>query len=178
MYAIPMGQEVTTTAMQLAGAISAIANNGDLVRPRIVKYVVDAGGKVVKEPEPRMFTKVISAETSEKMRSILKGVVDVGTGKKAKGIAEGLGVKNARYVNSPTFVIIKEYKAKLPLYHFDLYRLEHHSSLDDMNYEEYFYGDGVTVIEWADKIRALLPKKYTEVRFSITGEDKRKINIL
>jgi len=104
---------------------------------------------------------------------------DLGAGKTVftKGIAKGLGVKNSRYVNSPTFVIIKEYKGKLPLYHFDLYRLDHYSSFDAMNYDEYFYGVGVTVIEWADKISKLLPKKYWEVDLKVAGETKRKIGI-
>jgi tRNA threonylcarbamoyladenosine biosynthesis protein TsaE len=104
---------------------------------------------------------------------------DLGAGKTVftKGIARGLGVRNARYVNSPTFVIIKEYKGRCPLYHFDLYRLDGHSGFDDMNYEEYFYGDGVTVIEWADKILELLPKKHIEVRLSAVDENKRKIEI-
>lgn len=115
-----------------------------------------------------------------KKGSVVALVGDLGSGKTVftKGIAEGLGVKNARYVNSPTFVIIKEYKGQLPLYHFDLYRLDYRTSLDEMNCEEYFYGDGVTVIEWADKMRKLLPKKYIEVRFSIAGEYSRKIEIL
>lgn len=105
---------------------------------------------------------------------------DLGSGKTilTKGIAKGLGVANAKYVNSPTFVIIKEYKGKLPLYHFDLYRLNKSSLIDAENFEEYFYGDGVTIIEWADKIRRLLPKRYLEVKLKVTGEDKRKINIL
>ena len=94
-----------------------------------------------------------------------------------KGIAEGLGVKDPRYVNSPTFVIIKEYAGRLPLYHFDLYRLEGSSIIDSESYEEYFYGNGVTVIEWADKIRELLPKKYWEVDLKVAGENKRKIQI-
>jgi len=104
---------------------------------------------------------------------------DLGSGKTVftKGVAEGLGVKNSRYVNSPTFVIIKEYKGKLPLYHFDLYRLDHPGMLDAENFEEYFYGDGVTVVEWADKIKGLLPKKRWEIRMSVAGEDKRKIDI-
>jgi len=104
---------------------------------------------------------------------------DLGAGKTVltKGIAKGLGVKDARYVNSPTFVIIKEYKGKLPLYHFDLYRLNKSSVIDAENFEEYFYGDGVSVIEWADKIRKLLPKKYIEIKLSVTGEEKRKIEI-
>ena len=106
-------------------------------------------------------------------------VGDLGSGKTVftKGIARGLGVKNARYVNSPTFVIIKEYKGKLPLYHFDLYRLDHPGMLDAENFEEYFYGEGVSVVEWADKIKGLLPKKRWEIRMSVIGEDKRKINI-
>ena len=104
---------------------------------------------------------------------------DLGAGKTvfAKGIAKGLGVRNARYVNSPTFVIIKEYEGRFPLYHFDLYRLSRHSGFDDMNYEEYFYGDGVTVIEWADKIRELLPDRYWEVSLKAADEKKRDIKI-
>ena len=106
-------------------------------------------------------------------------VGDLGAGKTVltKGIAKGLGVKDARYVNSPTFVIIKEYKGKIPLYHFDLYRLNTSSVIDAENFEEYFYGDGVTVIEWADKIRAMLPPGYIEVRLTVVGENKRKIEI-
>ena len=104
---------------------------------------------------------------------------DLGSGKTVltKGLAKGLGVKNSRYVNSPTFVIIKEYKGKLPLYHFDLYRLDHPGSLHAENFEEYFYGDGVTVVEWADKINGLLPKNRWEIHMSVAGEGERKIDI-
>ncbi len=106
-------------------------------------------------------------------------VGDLGAGKTVltKGIAKGLGVKDSRYVNSPTFVIIKEYKGKIPLYHFDLYRLNKSSVIDGENFEEYFYGDGVTVIEWADKIRKLLPKEHVEVKLKALGESRRKIEI-
>ncbi|MDD5421866.1 MAG: tRNA (adenosine(37)-N6)-threonylcarbamoyltransferase complex ATPase subunit type 1 TsaE [Candidatus Omnitrophica bacterium] len=104
---------------------------------------------------------------------------DLGAGKTVltKGIAKGLKVKDVRYVNSPTFVIIKEYKGRLSLYHFDLYRLDGSSIIDAESYEEYFYGSGVTVIEWADKIEGLLPKKYVKVKLSVLGEEKRKIEI-
>ena len=84
MYAIPMGQEVTTTAMQLACAISVIADNGYIVKPRIVKQIIDDKGGVVKEFPPVVRRKVISPQTAAKMRSILMGVVVSGTGKKAK----------------------------------------------------------------------------------------------
>ncbi len=126
-------------------------------------------------------TMALGAKFAKKLKKgdCIALIGDLGSGKTVftKGIAKGLGVKNARYVNSPTFVIIKEYKGKLPLYHFDLYRLDHHTSFDDMNYEEYFYGDGITVIEWADKIREILPRKYWEVDLSVSGENKRRINI-
>ncbi len=114
-----------------------------------------------------------------KMGDCIALIGDLGSGKTVltKGIAEGLGVKNARYVNSPTFVIIKEYRGKLPLYHFDVYRLNKSTVLDAESYEEYFYDGGVTVIEWADKIRSLLPRKYIEVKLSVIGESKRKIEI-
>lgn len=104
---------------------------------------------------------------------------DLGSGKTVltKGIAQGLGVKNVKYVNSPTFVIIKEHKGKIPLYHFDLYRLNRSSVIDAENFEEYFYGDGVAVVEWADRIRGLLPKRHIEVRLSVAGGGKRKIEI-
>ncbi len=104
---------------------------------------------------------------------------ELGAGKTVltKGIAKGLGVKDVRYVNSPTFVIIKEYKGNIPLYHFDLYRLSGPGMLDGICYDEYFYGDGVAVVEWADKIASILPKKHLEVRLSVAGENKRKIEI-
>ena len=123
----------------------------------------------------------IGAKLGKKLKAgdVVALIGDLGAGKTVltKGIAKGLGVKNVRYVNSPTFVIIKEYKGKMPLYHFDLYRLSKSSVLDAENFEEYFYGDGVTVVEWADKIRKLLPKRHVEVRLSVAGEGKRKIVI-
>ncbi len=126
-------------------------------------------------------TIVIGAKLGRSLRAgdVVALIGDLGAGKTVltKGIAKGLGVKNVRYVNSPTFVIIKEYKGKLPLYHFDLYRLNKSSVIDVENFEEYFYGGGVAVVEWADKIRKLLPKRHIEVRLSIAGEGRRKIRI-
>jgi cell division protein FtsI/penicillin-binding protein 2 len=84
MYAIPMGQEVTSTAIQLACAIAVIADNGFLVKPRIVKQIVDDNGEVVKEFPPQITRKVISPQTAAKMRGLLMGVVESGTGQKAQ----------------------------------------------------------------------------------------------
>jgi len=104
---------------------------------------------------------------------------DLGSGKTTlvKGIAKGLGVKNARYVNSPSFVIIKEYEGKLPLYHFDAYRFDAPRDIDSLECEEYFYAEGISVVEWADKIPALLPEKYVEVKITAVKENERTIKI-
>ena len=82
---------------------------------------------------------------------------DLGAGKTAftKGLAKGLGV--TRTVNSPTFTIIKEYQGRLPLYHMDVYRVS--ESEEDLGFDEYFDGDGVTVIEWAHLIKEQLPEE-------------------
>jgi len=104
---------------------------------------------------------------------------ELGTGKTlfTKGIAKALGVRDYRYVNSPSFVIIKEYKGKWPLYHFDVYRLKSNANLANLGYEEYFYGKGVTVVEWADKIKELLPDERYDVELVHLGGAKRKIKI-
>ncbi|MGN1333644.1 MAG: tRNA (adenosine(37)-N6)-threonylcarbamoyltransferase complex ATPase subunit type 1 TsaE [Anaerovoracaceae bacterium] len=84
---------------------------------------------------------------------------DLGTGKTAltRYIAEGLGIK-AR-VNSPTFTIVKEYRqGRIPLYHFDVYRISDPEELFNIGAEEYLYGDGVCVVEWADLIEEILPE--------------------
>ena len=84
MFAIPMGQEVTATAIQLACAISVIADNGYYVKPRIVKEIIDSNGQQIKTYAPKVIRKVISPQTAQTMRSILMGVIEEGTGKKAK----------------------------------------------------------------------------------------------
>ncbi|MFA5636391.1 MAG: tRNA (adenosine(37)-N6)-threonylcarbamoyltransferase complex ATPase subunit type 1 TsaE, partial [Anaerovoracaceae bacterium] len=79
---------------------------------------------------------------------------DLGVGKTTltKAIARGLGI--TALITSPTFTIIHEYRdGRLPLYHFDVYRIEDEEELHELGYEEYFYGDGVCVIEWADRIK-------------------------
>ncbi|MDO8674524.1 MAG: penicillin-binding transpeptidase domain-containing protein [Candidatus Omnitrophota bacterium] len=82
--AVPIGQEVTVTALQLAGAIAAIANNGIYMRPYVVRSVRDAKGRIVKEGKPVILDKIMTQQTSLRLRSILQGAVDNGTGKKAK----------------------------------------------------------------------------------------------
>lgn len=113
---------------------------------------------------------------------------DLGAGKTAftKGIAKGMGVKD--YVTSPTYTIINEYEGRLPLYHFDVYRLNDVSEMYELGYEEYFFGDGVVVLEWADIVRDIIPGERLwitilntkgdnsrEIIMEPTGEDYEKI---
>lgn len=104
---------------------------------------------------------------------------DLGSGKTTftKGIGKGLGVKDSKRINSPTFVLIKEYSGKIPLYHLDLYRLDALKEIENLAVEEYIYGTGVTVIEWAEKIECLLPKKRISVRFKVKGDNKREVMV-
>lgn len=84
---------------------------------------------------------------------------ELGTGKTCliKGIA--IGLESREEVTSPSFSIIKEYSAKISIFHFDLYRLNRSEEIEGLGYEEYFYGEGVTLIEWPDKIKNYLPEK-------------------
>ncbi len=104
---------------------------------------------------------------------------ELGSGKTVlvKGVAYGLGIKRDKII-SPSFVLIREHhQGKLPLYHFDLYRLKSPSAILGLGYEEYFYDEGVTVIEWADRLKYLLPKEYLKINLEVIGETKRKIEI-
>ena len=90
---------------------------------------------------------------------------DLGVGKTVftQGFAAGLGIDD--YVNSPTFNIVKEYEGgRLPLYHFDVYRIGDPSEMEEIGYEDYFYGQGVSIIEWPGQIEELLPKEARWVR--------------
>ncbi|MGG1575251.1 tRNA (adenosine(37)-N6)-threonylcarbamoyltransferase complex ATPase subunit type 1 TsaE [Fictibacillus sp. NRS-1165] len=122
---------------------------------------------------------VETSELAEKLGTLLgPGDVltlegDLGAGKTTftKGLAKGLGVK--RVVNSPTFTIIKEYKGRLPFYHMDVYRLE--DSDEDLGFEEYFEGEGVTVVEWAQFIDDRLPDDRLNIEIRRTGDEKREL---
>lgn len=100
----------------------------------------------------------------------VEGQLGVGKTAFAKALAEGLGVKE--HVTSPTFTIIKEYEGELPFYHIDAYRLE--DSEEDMGFDEYFYGNGITVIEWAQFIDDFLPNERLEVTMTYINEHERE----
>ena len=106
---------------------------------------------------------------------------DLGVGKTVftKGLAAGLGIQEP--VSSPTFTILQEYEeGRLPFYHFDVYRIGDVEEMDEIGYEDYFYGDGVCLIELADLIREILPEHYKEIRIEKDldkGFDYRRISI-
>jgi len=95
-----------------------------------------------------------------------------------RAVAAGLGIVNPDMVTSPTFVLIQEYDARLPIYHFDAYRLRSQAEFIDLGVHEYFQGDGVCLIEWADKVPAALPSERLEVRISIIGDEERRFEIV
>ncbi|MCF3943178.1 tRNA (adenosine(37)-N6)-threonylcarbamoyltransferase complex ATPase subunit type 1 TsaE [Oceanobacillus alkalisoli] len=97
---------------------------------------------------------------------------ELGSGKTTftKGLAKGLGI--TRNVNSPTFTIVKQYKGRIPLYHMDVYRLE--DSDEDIGFSEYFHGDGVSVVEWAEFIKDYLPEERLEIGIEYTDDDQAR----
>lgn len=101
---------------------------------------------------------------------------DLGAGKTTftKGLALGLGIK--RTVNSPTFTIVKEYEGELPLYHMDVYRLE--DSDEDIGFNEYFHGSGITVVEWATFIKDYLPEELLHVTIRYVDEHTRALTFV
>jgi len=101
---------------------------------------------------------------------------DLGAGKTqlVKGLARGLGCE--REVTSPTFTLIHEYiGGRLPLYHFDLYRIEDANSLERLGIDEYFNGGGVSVVEWADKFHSQIPATARWIELRERGENEREI---
>ena len=105
---------------------------------------------------------------------------DLGSGKTAfvQGLAIGLDVPVEYYITSPTFTLINEYPARLPLYHADLYRLETVRDLEDVGLDELLYGQGVLAVEWADKLVEDLSGSYLVLQFEIIDDNCRKIDLI
>ena len=106
---------------------------------------------------------------------------DLGVGKTVftKGFAAGLGIQEP--VSSPTFTIVQIYEeGRLPLYHFDVYRIEDIEEMEEIGYEDYFYGEGVCLVEWAELIKEVLPENYSQITISKDldkGYDYRRVEI-
>lgn len=104
---------------------------------------------------------------------------DLGAGKThlAKAVAAGIGVGAETPVTSPTFTILNTYPARIPFYHFDLYRLDGEDALEGLGFEEYFDGDGACLVEWAERLGRYLPPQYLELRLEAAGESERLITL-
>ncbi len=132
-----------------------------------------------------------SAEDTEKIglyfgKKALEGDIfclqgDLGVGKTVftKGFAKGLEIKE-NYITSPTFTIINEYEGRLNFYHFDVYRINSIEEMDDIGYEEYFFGQGVCLVEWAGLIKEIIPERAVWVNIEKDlnkGFDYRRITV-
>ena len=104
-------------------------------------------------------------------------VGDLGSGKTqfAKGIAAGLKVDGSSAITSPTYTLLNTYNGRLPLYHFDLYRLSGDADIAELGFAEYFYGDGISLVEWADRLQEEMPEELLTVVFRYEGEECRRI---
>jgi tRNA threonylcarbamoyladenosine biosynthesis protein TsaE len=111
--------------------------------------------------------------------SVLSLVGQLGAGKThlTRAIAEGLNVRNPAAVTSPTFVLVQEYVARLPIYHFDAYRLSGDREFLELGADEYFAGDGVSIVEWADRVPGAMPAERLEIRIEVVGETERRFAV-
>ena len=126
-------------------------------------------------------TREFGIELAKELKTgdIIALIGDLGTGKTTltKSIAEGLGI--TEMITSPTFTIVQEYtEGRLPLYHFDVYRICDLEEMYELGYEEYFFGQGVCVVEWADQIMELIPDESIIIRIEYgETEDERIYHI-
>jgi tRNA threonylcarbamoyladenosine biosynthesis protein TsaE len=105
---------------------------------------------------------------------------DLGSGKThfTQGLARGLGVGPEVCVASPSYTLLNEYMGRIPLYHFDLYRLDGDGDVRELGFDEYFSGRGVCVVEWADRLHSELPDEYLKIIFTVTGDTIRRIGFI
>jgi tRNA threonylcarbamoyladenosine biosynthesis protein TsaE len=104
---------------------------------------------------------------------------DLGAGKTtmAQAIAAGSGVDESEYVNSPTFAIVHEYSGRIPIYHMDFYRLGSSEDVAELGLEDYFYGNGLTLIEWFERAGDLLPDSVLVIELTYRDESSREISL-
>src|SRR5262245_8410415 len=107
----------------------------------------------------------------------LIGPLGAGKTQLVRAIAEGLGVADSRIVSSPTFVLIQEYAGRLPICHFDAYRLRGPAEFAELGTHEYFQGDGVCLVEWADRVESCLPAEHLHIDIAIIGETSRRFTL-
>lgn len=133
--------------------------------------------KIITNNENETYNIGIKIGKQLKAGDILSLNGDLGAGKTylTKGIAKGLGIKD--YITSPTFTILNEYKGRIPLYHFDVYRINDVEEMYEIGFEEYLYGNGVCIIEWGSMVEEILPEDTINIKIKNLGEFSREIEI-
>lgn len=133
--------------------------------------------KIITNNENETYNIGIKIGKQLKAGDILSLNGDLGAGKTylTKGIAKGLGIED--YITSPTFTILNEYKGRIPLYHFDVYRINDVEEMYEIGFEEYLYGNGVCIIEWGSMVEEILPEDTINIKIKNLGEFSREIEI-
>lgn len=156
----------------------------ETIKTSEIQSRLDTGIKVVVETMVSEDTYALGRKLGETARPgmvyTLTGDLGVGKTVFTQGFARGLGITGP--VNSPTFTILQIYEeGRLPLYHFDVYRITDLDEMEEIGYEDYFYGEGVCLVEWADLIREILPENCVRVRIEKEPEkgfDYRRITLI
>jgi tRNA threonylcarbamoyladenosine biosynthesis protein TsaE len=108
----------------------------------------------------------------------LHGELGAGKTKFASGVAKGLGVAPSIPVTSPTYTLLNIYQGRIPLYHFDLYRLSGDNDVVDLGFSEYFYGNGICLVEWAERLHDELPQSRLEIHLRYLDDESRDIELI
>ena len=131
---------------------------------------------MIRKTRPRGWASIIAELVEPGVVIGLVGTLGAGKTRLVRAIAEALGVDPAA-ISSPTFVLIHEYDGRLPIYHFDAYRLENPQAFEDLGVADYWGGDGVCLVEWADRVRGLLPDDCWLITIELTGPMSRTVRI-
>ena len=107
----------------------------------------------------------------------LAGTLGAGKTSLTQFIGRGLGIDQSIYITSPTFSLLHEYQGRIPLYHMDLYRLGFEEEIESLGFPEYFYGHGLTVIEWSERLGSLMPAERLHIELVISGEISRTAHL-
>ena len=122
--------------------------------------------------ETAAFGRSLGALLEKGMVIALNGELGAGKTTLVKAVATGLGILEED-VCSPSYTLINEYEGRLPVYHFDLYRLTDSSELYELGYDDYLEGEGISIIEWADAVPDALPGEYLSIKIDIVSDDER-----
>jgi len=128
------------------------------------------------ENATRRFARALGEAAQPGLVVALVGDLGAGKTRLVQAAAEGLGV-DPSVVNSPTFVLIQEYEGRLPVYHFDTYRLKDFDEFLELGADEYLSSDGVCFVEWADRMAEVLPRDRLTIEFEFTGETTRTLRL-